>query len=283
LTCHQVGRENGHDRCCDQIIASDERDQRMSESQLSESRRFRPRALANVTILAVALFACGVGPARADDCPPKRTTHVPDPGQPLNLDELKAQLRAYHQQGYDADILATASDARDWIERRATKATKPALVLDIDETSLSNWPTLLANDLGRIQDGSCARLPNGPCGFNAWVLRHRASPIAPTRTLFNTARTKGVSVFFITGRHEIQRGATIFNLHEAGYRGWTKLIMRADSDTKRTVQAYKTEARSKISALGFDIMANMGDQSSDLDGGYAECTFKLPNPFYFVR
>jgi predicted secreted acid phosphatase len=257
----------------------------MSESQLSESRRgsLRPRALVNVTLLAVALFACGVGPAWADDCPPKRTLHVPDLVQPLNLDEIKAQLRAYHQRDYDADILATVSDARDWIEQRASKVTNPALVLDIDETSLSNWPTLLANDLGRIQDGSCARLPNGPCGFNAWVLRHRASPIAPTRTLFNNARAKGVSVFFITGRHEVQRRATIFNLHEGGYRGWTKLIMRADSDTKRTVQAYKTEARSKISAQSFDIIANVGDQSSDLDGGYAECTFKLPNPFYFVR
>jgi len=255
----------------------------MSESWLSGSHGLRPRALANVSVLAVALFACGICLAWADDCPPRRTMHVPDPVQPLNLDEMKDQLRTYHQRDYDADILATVSDARDWIERRATKVTKPALVLDIDETSLSNWPALVANDLGLIRDGSCARLPNGPCGFNAWVSRHGASPIAPTRTLFNTARAQGVSVFFITGRHEIQRRATVFNLHEAGYRAWAKLVMRADGDTKRTAQAYKTEARSKITAQGFNIIANVGDQLSDLEGGYAECTFKLPNPFYFSK
>jgi hypothetical protein len=26
----------------------------------------------------------------------------------------------------------------------------------------------------------------------------------------------------------------------------------------------------------------MGDQLSDLEGGYAERTFKLPNPFYWI-
>jgi predicted secreted acid phosphatase len=255
----------------------------MSRSPLSESRGGRLRALANTALLLAALFACGVCLAWADDCPPKRTMHVPDPTQPLNLDEIKDQLRDYHEKNYNADIAAVASDAREWIEYRANKITRPALVLDIDETSLSNWPNLLANNLGYIADGSCERLPKGPCGFKAWVLRHRDKPIAPTHTLFDAARVKGVSVFFITGRHETQRRATILNLHGAGYRSWTKLVMRANSDTKRTVQAYKTEARSKIAAQGFDIIANVGDQSSDLDGGYAECPFKLPNPFYFVR
>jgi hypothetical protein len=27
---------------------------------------------------------------------------------------------------------------------------------------------------------------------------------------------------------------------------------------------------------------NIGDQMSDLDGGFAERTYKLPNPFYFI-
>jgi predicted secreted acid phosphatase len=255
----------------------------MLGSQLTEPHGGKLRALANTAFLLAALLACGVCPTRADDCPPKRTMHVPDPMPPLNLDEIKDQLRTYHEQNYNADITAVVSDARGWIEYRANKVAKPALVLDIDETSLSNWPNLRANDLGFIADGSCERLPKGPCGFNAWVLRHRDGPIAPTHTLFDAARAKGVSVFFITGRHEIQRRVTILNLHGAGYRGWTKLIMRADSDAKRTVQAYKTEARSKIAAQGFDIIANVGDQSSDLDGGYAECPFKLPNPFYLVK
>jgi hypothetical protein len=30
------------------------------------------------------------------------------------------------------------------------------------------------------------------------------------------------------------------------------------------------------------IVANMGDQPSDLEGGFAERTFLLPNPFYRI-
>lgn len=59
--------------------------------------------------------------------------------------------------------------------------------------------------------------------------------------------------------------------------------MRADNDTERSVQDYKTEERSKIAAAGYAIIANVGDQQSDLDGGYADCPFKVPNPFYFIR
>ncbi|MGH6919121.1 MAG: HAD family acid phosphatase, partial [Geminicoccaceae bacterium] len=37
-----------------------------------------------------------------------------------------------------------------------------------------------------------------------------------------------------------------------------------------------------IQAQGFTIVANMGDQPSDLAGGHAERTFLLPNPFYRI-
>ena len=40
---------------------------------------------------------------------------------------------------------------------------------------------------------------------------------------------------------------------------------------------------SKITADGYTIIANLGDQESDLAGGYAEKTFKLPNPFYLTE
>ncbi len=34
--------------------------------------------------------------------------------------------------------------------------------------------------------------------------------------------------------------------------------------------------------LGYDIVANFGDQFSDLYGGYADRTFKVPNPMYYL-
>jgi predicted secreted acid phosphatase len=43
---------------------------------------------------------------------------------------------------------------------------------------------------------------------------------------------------------------------------------------------YKSATRAYIESLGYDIVGNFGDQFSDLLGGYADKTFKLPNPNY---
>jgi predicted secreted acid phosphatase len=45
---------------------------------------------------------------------------------------------------------------------------------------------------------------------------------------------------------------------------------------------FKATKRSEIVEQGYTIVLNMGDQLSDLEGGYAERTFKLPNPFYWI-
>lgn len=50
-----------------------------------------------------------------------------------------------------------------------------------------------------------------------------------------------------------------------------------------SVSKFKTAAREKIENGGvYTIIANVGDQDSDLAGGHAERTFKVPNPFYFI-
>ncbi len=48
-----------------------------------------------------------------------------------------------------------------------------------------------------------------------------------------------------------------------------------------TVQ-YKSGTRAYIESLGYDIVADFGDQFSDLLGGYADNTFKMPNPNYYL-
>ena len=53
------------------------------------------------------------------------------------------------------------------------------------------------------------------------------------------------------------------------------------SPAARRVQ-YKSLTRQHIESLGYDIVANLGDQFSDLDGGFADRTFKIPNPMYFL-
>jgi hypothetical protein len=49
------------------------------------------------------------------------------------------------------------------------------------------------------------------------------------------------------------------------------------------VSGYKTAARRALYREGYTIVANLGDQESDLRGGYAERTFKVPDPLYLME
>jgi acid phosphatase len=49
------------------------------------------------------------------------------------------------------------------------------------------------------------------------------------------------------------------------------------------VSTFKTYSRVDIEKrFGVAIIANVGDQMSDLIGEHAERTFKVPNPFYYI-
>jgi predicted secreted acid phosphatase len=48
-----------------------------------------------------------------------------------------------------------------------------------------------------------------------------------------------------------------------------------------TIQ-YKSGTRAYIESQGYDIVGNFGDQFSDLENGFADKTFKMPNPNYYL-
>ena len=224
--------------------------------------------------LFAALFLGLALPALADQ---------PQLSEPPNVGEAKIAATAYHQSGaYERDLAAVAEAATAWIESRAPQVESPALVLDIDDTSLTNWDVIVADDFGRVFDGPCDALPKGPCGWVAWDLRGEAPPIETTRALYERARALGVTVFFITGRDQSQRLATERNLREAGYADHGGLYMTPSGAHFTSAADFKAPVRASIEAAGYTIIANMGDQPSDLAGGHAEETFLLPNPFYRI-
>ena len=59
--------------------------------------------------------------------------------------------------------------------------------------------------------------------------------------------------------------------------------MRPDDGQKLSVSDRKTAARRALYREGYTIVANLGDQESDLRGGYAEHIFKLPDPLYLIE
>jgi acid phosphatase len=91
----------------------------------------------------------------------------------------------------------------------------------------------------------------------------------------------GVAVFFISGRPPALRRATERNLREQGYQ-WDEVIVFPEGARFASAVDFKVPERRKITERGYTILLTMGDQESDLAGGYAERTFKLPNPVYFI-
>ena len=128
--------------------------------------------------------------------------------------------------------------------------------------------------------GECD-LQHGPCGLRAWQALGQSKAIPPTLALARRARQLGVAVFFISGRRTNMREATERNLREQGYE-WTGLILLPDDAQFASVVDFKAPERRKITEQGYTIILSIGDQESDLKGGYAERTFKLPNPVYYL-
>jgi hypothetical protein len=217
------------------------------------------------------------------NCTPPAPASAFDPAGP-NLGQLKLQL-LYYQCSAEADVRTELAKARAWVEQRAGQVVNPAIVLDIDETSLSNWAQIKRNDFGYIENGACDGDTQSACGQRDWVLSAAGVAIPPTLELFNGAKARNVAVFFITGRVDdpVQKAATEFNLRNVGYFGWDGLFMRDPKTGRRPVSEHKTAARIEIEQRGYTIIANVGDQESDLVNGHADMIFKVPNPFYFIE
>jgi len=195
--------------------------------------------------------------------------------EPDNLTSLKQSLKKYHDSGeYFYDVSKVNSQAFDFLleridENKATKyPNKLAIVLDIDETSLSNYDLMLKHDFSTQ--------------WSNFMQDLHGSVIPSTLRLVQLAQGDNVAVFFITGRPEKLREHTEKNLKEIGYEKWAKLYMEPNDYKQHTTVPYKTAARKEITEQGYDIVINVGDQYSDLKGGFAERTYKLPDPFYYV-
>jgi len=196
--------------------------------------------------------------------------------------QLLRSLVKYHKSGdYLRDMARVGRTATSYLKGlpKARKGARRALVLDIDETSVINdWPHLLEPVLrGKDYD---------PKLWDRWVRRAEAPAASQTRDVFNTALDLGIDVFFITGRPVYEQKYVALNLKRQGYEGYTEMITEPltpeGAPVFPNVNMYKVAARWSIVQRGYQIVLNMGDQASDVRGGYADKTIQLPNPFYTV-
>lgn len=224
------------------------------------------------TRIAVSVAGAGVitaasvaaGPAMATtETPAKPAKSAAQHSAPAasSVTPAKPHTGAAHQTADDVDYETWKSDvskvtdeARPYLEKRISQGEgqgdKMAVVFDIDNTTLETH-------------------------FHPiWELP--TPPVQQTLDLARYADSKGVDVFFVTARPGIIESITEDNLEDVGYP-IAGLHVRDLPDIFDEVSKYKTEKRAEIEADGYTIIANIGNTPTDVVGGHAEKTFKLPD------
>lgn len=152
---------------------------------------------------------------------------------------------------WQKDCQAVMDQALPYLKQRIA-ATKPgekqAIVFDIDNTTLET-----------------------DFGFS-----YPQPANKPVLEAARYAQERGVALFFVTARPDIIASFTEYNLKQAGYQV-SGLYVRNFTDLFKNVADYKTAQRVDVERKGYTIIANIGNSGTDLSGGHAEKTYKLPD------
>jgi len=232
-----------------------------------------------LALLVVSGCAATVAPKPVVPPPPPAAEALHSSGVQLpsgtfipNLATVKGEIVRYHDSGqWAAAINKITEQARARLDELIPSARRPALVLDVDDTALSTYALQRRLLFGFVESEWERWMEDQSPPANRGVLK-----------LFNHARSRGVAIFFVTGRREHSREATERQLRSAGYSGWTGVVLKPEAFENPSVVMFKSAARAQIEAKGYEILVNVGDQWSDLDGGHSIASYKLPNPIYLI-
>jgi 5'-nucleotidase (lipoprotein e(P4) family) len=151
---------------------------------------------------------------------------------------------------YQAFTLARMMLERDLRQNRRSRMRR-AVVVDADETVLDNsryQATLVKN--GQAYSAQ---------GWTEWVNRAEAAAIPGAVEFLRYAASRGVRVFYITNRKQVEKEATAANLKKLGFPGVSDetLLVRTDPDGSS-----KEPRRRSVSAR-YRIVLLMGDNLND--------------------
>lgn len=189
----------------------------------------------------------------------------------INLDAAKNAVQNYYESGlYDYECSKIIDDAIKHINKINTNEHS-AVVFDIDETALSNYEHTKSIGFGFVMQL-----------WNNWIKEGKAKAIKETKRFYDFLISKNIRVIFISGRYEELRDATIKNLIEQGYTKFDTVITRTKEEHNIPAAEFKAKKREELVKKGYEIIANIGDQWSDLVGGNSGYKIKLPNYLYLI-
>lgn len=228
---------------------------------------------------------------------------VTDTVDPVPDDGKEVALHTYGpDSAYVHEMAGLEADATKYLDRRLRTYhgdAKPAVLFDVDDTLLNTYAYEIYANFG-YDPGQNADFVTSPS--------YDLPEVPGMGELVGHLQDEGYTVFFLTGRPEDQREGTEQDLTARGFplssgpvageaenpnnlylkgetapnvwKSW--FTCDTEGDAHCTTIERKSQTRAHIESLGYDIVGNFGDQYSDLTGGYADKTFKLPNPMYYL-
>ena len=190
-----------------------------------------------------------------------------------------AEVDALYQQGYNV-----ATNKLKELLKQPTE--KPySIVLDIDETVLSNIPF----QVKMIKDGTAFN----PKLWDEWVQKAEAKPVAGAKEFLQFADKNKVQIYYISDRTDAQVDATIKNLEAQGLpvQGRDHLMFKKEGDKSKEGRRQEVLKHTNLVMLFGDNLVDFAEFSTkseadrdkmfeQLKAEFGDKFIIFPNPMY---
>lgn len=188
-----------------------------------------------------------------------------------NLDAAKKLVRDYYETGsYEKECELAVLEGIKEIESSPIPQNAAA-IFDVDDTALSNYESSKQIGFGYL-----------PSHWKTSMESGEAIAILQTKKFYDRLISKNIKVIFLTGREADDYAPTRRNLINRGYTKFDTLIVRTAAERKLPATSWKETKRKELTEKGYNIIACIGDQWSDLSGEFTGVKIKLPNYLYLI-
>ena len=160
--------------------------------------------------------------------------------------QASGERRALSYQAFAQARMMLDRDLR--MNRRFRKPR--AIVVDLDETILDN---------SRYEAKLLQDRENYPKGWTEWINRAEAAAVPGAVEFLNYAGSRGVTVFYITNRNDVQKAGTATNLKKLGFPNVNDQTLLVQTDPKLSSK----EPRRQSVGARYRIVLLMGDDLND--------------------
>jgi len=190
-----------------------------------------------------------------------------------------AEVDALYQQGYNV----ATNKLKELLKQPTNKPY--SIVLDIDETVLSNIPF----QVKMIKDGTAFN----PKLWDEWVQKAEATPVAGAKEFLQFADKNKVQIYYISDRTDAQVDATIKNLEAQGIpvQGRDHLMFKKEGDKSKEGRRQEVLKHTNLVMLFGDNLVDFAEFSTkseadrdkmfeQLKAEFGDKFIIFPNPMY---